>query len=147
MINGINLNNTQNNIGFKNNPKSPIYFSSQKDEFVRSKEMPQSDEKDTANAIEFLSGVDFEQLASKLIKNDNWNNGSDIVGFNKRKGNVVSVMLDLYNFQDGENKQMTLPNIEFLSILEQVKNSCLKQNPDKKDLFESLYIELSKILK
>ena len=104
MINGINRNNTQNNIGFKNNPKyPPIYFSSKADEFVRSKEMPQSDEKDTANAIEFLSGVEFEQLASKLIKNDNWNNGSDIVGFNKRKGNVVSVMLDLYNFQDGEN--------------------------------------------
>lgn len=147
MINRLNFNNTENNTTFQNNHKYQMNSGIQQDEFVRSKEVAQYDENDINNAIEFLSGVGFEQLTSDIIKNDNWNNGSDIVGFNKRKGKVVGVMLDIYNFQDGDNKEFSISNSEFLNILEQVKNNCIKQNSDKKDVFENLFIALSKKLK
>ena len=146
MINRLNFNNTENNITFQNNHKYQMNSGIQ-DEFVMSKEVAQYDENDINNAVEFLSGVGFEQLTSDIIKNDNWNNGSDIVGFNKRKGKVVGVMLDIYNFQDGDYKEFSISNSEFLNILEQVKNNCIKQNSDKKDVFENLFIALSKKLK
>lgn len=133
-------------MGNKKNFHGSAVHAIKKDQYIKSEDAIQKENKNISNAITFLSGINFETFLEQLIEKNNWNNGSDIVSFNYSQDDIENIQIDVYNFEEGQNIDFTLSKKDFIQVLEKIKDNVLKQNPENKDKIQELHNQLIKIL-
>ncbi len=139
------VNFMDNNLNNKtSNPK--ISFGQIKDEFV--KQTNTDEEIDTENMKAFLQNVGIKSLCDKILKGQNWSNGSDIIyPIRRDKDNkIINIGFDIYNFASGEQDEFTLSVPNFIGVLADLRDKSIETSSENTTEYNELYDQMVEYL-